>query len=134
MLTEILLFGPQVAAEAAGIPCIVLGPTINVVPSPGVPPFGLGLMPATTDSERREHEELAAQVVAAWDEALPALNAARTEQGLEPLEHVLDRHAGAAHQVLHRDRVRVLGHAGTVSPRRDLPTGTDGDGPPSAPA
>ena len=40
LLTELLLFGPQVAAEAAGIPCIVLNPTINVVPAPGVPPFG----------------------------------------------------------------------------------------------
>ena len=30
-------------------------------------------------------------MVAAWDEALPALNAARAEQGLAPLEHVLDQ-------------------------------------------
>ena len=29
--------------------------------------------------------------MAAWDEGLPALNAARAEQGLEPLEHVLDQ-------------------------------------------
>jgi glycosyltransferase involved in cell wall biosynthesis len=31
-----------------------------------------------------------------WDEALPALNAARAEQGLEPLEHVLDQGRSAA--------------------------------------
>ena len=30
-------------------------------------------------------------MMAAWDAALPALNAARSEQGLEPLEHVLDQ-------------------------------------------
>ena len=40
LLTELLLFGPQVAAEAAEIPYVVLNPTINVVPAPGVPPFG----------------------------------------------------------------------------------------------
>ena len=91
VLTELLLFGPQVAAEAAQVPCIVLNPTINVVPAPGVPPFGAGLMPATNEAERRRDEELAAIMMAGWDEALPALNAARSEQGLEPLEHVLDQ-------------------------------------------
>ena len=91
VLSELLLFGPQVAAEAAQVPCIVLNPTINVVPAPGVPPFGAGLMPATNEAERRRHEELAAIVMAGWDEALPVLNAARSEQGLEPLEHVLDQ-------------------------------------------
>ena len=53
LLSELLLFGPLVAAEAAGVPSIVLNPTINVVPAPGVPPFGAGLMPARTEGERR---------------------------------------------------------------------------------
>jgi MGT family glycosyltransferase len=96
LLTELLLFGPQVAAEAAGIPYVVLNPTINVVPAPGVPPFGVGLMPATDEAGRRRDEELGAVVVAAWDEGLPALNAARAEQGLEPLEHALDQGRTAA--------------------------------------
>ena len=91
VLSELLLFGPQVAAEAAQVPCIVLNPTINVVPAPGVPPFGAGLMPATNEAERQRDDELAAIMMAAWDEALPALNAARAEQGLEPLQHVLDQ-------------------------------------------
>jgi MGT family glycosyltransferase len=91
VLTELLLFGPQVAAEAALVPCIVLNPTINIVPAAGVPPFGAGLMPATNEAERRRDEELAATMMAGWDQALPALNAARSEQGLEPLEHVLDQ-------------------------------------------
>jgi MGT family glycosyltransferase len=91
VLTELLLFGPQVAAEAARVPSIVLNPTINVVPAPGIPPFGLGLMPATTEAERLRHEELGAVVNAMWDEGLPALNRARAEHGLEPLEHALDQ-------------------------------------------
>lgn len=96
VLTELLLFGPLIAAEAAGVPCVVLNPTINVVPVPGVPPFGLGLMPATDDRDRRLHEEAGAAVMAAWDEALPALNAARAEHGLPPLAHVLDQGRAAA--------------------------------------
>lgn len=96
VLTELLLFGPVVAAEAAGIPCVVLNPTINVIPAPGVPPFGLGLLPAVSDAERRQHEEATEMVMAAWDEALPALNAARAEQNLPPLDHVLDQGRSAA--------------------------------------
>jgi MGT family glycosyltransferase len=96
VLTELLLFGPLVAAEAVGVPSIVLNPTINVVPAPGVPPFGAGLMPASTEAERLEHGELSARVMAGWDEALPALNAARAEHGLAALEHVLDQGRSAA--------------------------------------
>jgi len=96
LLTELLLFGPQVAAEAAGVPYVVLNPTVNVVRASGVPPFGLGLMPATDEAGRRRDEELGAVMQAAWDEGLPALNAARAEQGLEPLEHALDQGRTAA--------------------------------------
>lgn len=102
VLTELLLFGPQVAAEAAGIPYIVLNPTVNVVPAPGVPPFGLGLMPATDEAGRRRDEELGAMMLAAWDEGLPALNAARAEHGLEPLGHVLDQGRSAARVLVMR--------------------------------
>jgi MGT family glycosyltransferase len=96
MLTELLLFGPQVAAEAAGVPYVVLNPTINVVPAPGVPPFGRGLLPAVSDADR-ERDRVAGELgMQAWDAALPALNQARAEQGLEPLEHVLDQGRSAA--------------------------------------
>lgn len=91
VITEGLLFGPQVAAEAAGIPYVILGSTINMIPRPGVPPFGHGFMPATNEEER-ERDRVAAELgMRAWNEALPALNRAREEQGLEPLEHVLDQ-------------------------------------------
>src|SRR4051812_17605709 len=96
LLTELLLFGPQVAAEAAGVPYVVLNPTVNVIPAPGVPPFGQGFMPAETDTDR-ERDRIAGELgMQAWDEALPALNAARTEQGLEPLDHVLEQGRSAA--------------------------------------
>jgi MGT family glycosyltransferase len=96
VLTELLLFGGQVAAEGAGVPCVVLNPTINVVPAPGVPPFGQGFMPAESE-EDRERDRVALEFgMQAWDEALPALNAARAEQGLDPLEHVLEQGRSAA--------------------------------------
>ena len=96
MLTELLLFGPPVAAEAAGVPYVVLNPTINVIPAHGIPPFGQGLLPALTAADRELHAVAAEGGMAAWDEALPALNAARAEHGLGPLEHVLDQGRSAA--------------------------------------
>ncbi len=96
VLTELLLFGPVIAAEAMGIPCVVLNPTINIVPVEGVPPFGPGFLPATTEEERQRDRVVLEQAMAAWDEALPALNRARAEQGLAPLAHVLDQGRSAA--------------------------------------
>jgi MGT family glycosyltransferase len=96
VLTEMLLFGPQVAAEGAGVPYVVLNPTINVIPAPGVPPFGRGFPPAATDADR-ERDRIAGELgMAAWDAALPELNAARAEQGLAPLDHVLEQGRSAA--------------------------------------
>lgn len=96
LLTEMLIFGPLVAAEAAGVPSIVLNPTINIVPAEGVPPFGFGFLPAATPEERERDRVFGGIAMQAWDEALPALNAARAEQGLPPLEHVLDQGRSAA--------------------------------------
>ena len=96
VLTEALLFGPLVAAEAAGVPSVVLNTTINTVPAEGVPPFGPGFLPATNDAERERDRLVGEQIVSVWDEALPALNTARAEQGLAPLEHVPDQARSAA--------------------------------------
>lgn len=96
VLTEGMLFGPLVAAEAAAVPSVVLNTTINTVPAEGVPPFGPGFLPATNDDERERDRLVAAQAVQVWDEALPALNVARADQGLPPLGHVLDQARSAA--------------------------------------
>lgn len=100
VLTELLLFGPVIAAEALGIPCVVLNPTINIVPTEGVPPFGPGFLPATNEEERERDRAVTEQAVRAWDEALPALNAARADQGLPPLAHVLDQGRSAARMLV----------------------------------
>jgi MGT family glycosyltransferase len=78
--------------------------------------------------------------MAGWDEALPALNRARSEQGLEPLEHVLDQGRSAALTLvltsaafdLAEGLPPVVKHVG---PRLDDPgwaepwTAPEGDGP-----
>src|SRR5262245_27943151 len=40
LLSDTALFGSTMAAEAAGIPCALLSPTISLRPLPGVPPLG----------------------------------------------------------------------------------------------
>ena len=96
VLTELLLMGPLIAAEAANVPSIVLNPTINIIPAEGVPPFGFGFLPAANHEERERDRMFGAIAMQAWDEALPVLNAARAENGLAPLEHVLDQGRSAA--------------------------------------
>lgn len=99
LLTETFLFGPLVAAEATGVPAVVLNPTVNLVPAEGVPPFGPGFMPAATDAERERDRALAEHMSGMWNQALPALNRARAEQGLAPLQHVMQQ-TGIAERVL----------------------------------
>ena len=51
---------------------MVLNPTINIVPAPGVPPFGQGFLPAVTEADH-ERDRIAGEMgMQAWDEALPA--------------------------------------------------------------
>lgn len=100
ILTEMFLFGALVAAEASGVPVIVLNPTIAVVPRPGVPPFGPGFLPASSPEEERLHAEVAEMGGQAWNAALPALNEARAGFGLEPLGHVLEQYRVAAKTLL----------------------------------
>jgi UDP:flavonoid glycosyltransferase YjiC (YdhE family) len=54
LLSDIGLFGSPLAAEAAGIPCALLTPTISLRPLPGVPPIGSGLRAPRTPEARAE--------------------------------------------------------------------------------
>jgi MGT family glycosyltransferase len=83
-----LLLGAMVAAESAGVPFVALVPNIYTRPAPGLPAFGLGLQPPTTALHRlrdRGLNQLAAQL---WKKGLPALNAARADLGLDPLDDI----------------------------------------------
>src|SRR6201991_2154844 len=52
LLSDSALFGSALAAEAAGIPCALLSPTICLRPLPGVPPLGSGLPGPRTPEDR----------------------------------------------------------------------------------
>ncbi len=81
-----LLFGPLIAAKAAGVPVASLATQVSVfVPIPGVPPVGPGLLPAKTDEEKAMAAGVAAWFADRINERLPVLNAARTSFGLPVL-------------------------------------------------
>src|SRR5262245_58827152 len=54
-LSDTALFGSTLAAEAAGIPCALLSPTISLRPLPGVPPLGSRLPAPKT---REDHAKV----------------------------------------------------------------------------
>lgn len=117
VVSQELLFGAQVGAEAAGARLALLTANLWPFPTlPGVPPFGAGFAPAENDLDRLRDQAVAAAVKGLYDAHLPALNAIRSELGLPPLAALLD-------QPLRADRI-LLG----VSPAFDF-----GDGAPPAP-
>lgn len=124
VLCEQLLLGPLVAAEAAGVPAILLNPTVDVIPAPGRPPFGFGLLPATTPEEEERDRQLTTAAMAMWDAALPAVNRARREHGLEPLEHTMDQGRSTARVLVMTSAAfdfpgEVPPHVRYVGPRLD---------------
>ncbi len=86
-----LLFGPMMAAEAAGTPLALLGANISLFPVEGLPPLGPGIAPPRTDEERAIAEGAAAWLRDRLAERLPVLNAARATLGLRPLAEALDQ-------------------------------------------
>lgn len=91
VVSDLVLAGAQLAAEAAGVPFAVLGTTIYVLPAPGLPPLGPGWKPARGPLGRTRDAALAALQRKMWMGGLPALNAARRASGLEPLSDPLDQ-------------------------------------------
>ncbi len=85
------LFGVMAGCESIGQAFVTLCPNISLTPLPGVPPLGPGLPPARNDEERAMQAEISRSCIAMFDSGLPALNAARAELGLDPLEHLLDQ-------------------------------------------
>lgn len=100
VLTEGLLLGALMGAEAAGVPCVVLNTTIAMFPREGVPPFGPGFLPAVDEADRALHAEVAEAGMAAWNVPLPVFNQARHEHGLPPVDHVLDQYRSAARMLV----------------------------------
>jgi MGT family glycosyltransferase len=90
LLSDSALFGSTLAAEAAGVPCALLSPTVSLRPLPGVPPLGSCLPAPRTPEDRTMVEAATDQFIAVMNEWLPMLNDARASQGLAPVDHVLE--------------------------------------------
>jgi MGT family glycosyltransferase len=86
-----MLLGVMAACEARGQRLALLSTMISMFPIPGVPPFGPGLVPAETESDRVVQAELAQAMQKVFDSGLTTLNEARAQLGLGPLAHVLDQ-------------------------------------------
>ncbi|WP_394823167.1 glycosyltransferase [Pendulispora albinea] len=99
VVSEYLLFGALVAAEARGVPRIALVPNVYVLPVPGVPPFGTGFLPATGPLSRLRDRIVTGISLMLWNRGLPALNRLRQARGLAPLGAFWDQ-VGCASKVL----------------------------------
>ncbi|RBP07083.1 MGT family glycosyltransferase [Roseiarcus fermentans] len=87
-----ILWGPLLAARAAGVPAATLaGSGPMYVEIPGVPPAGPGFPPPRTEAERAEQAGVAAWFADQVNARLPVLNATRAGVGLAPLGHALDQ-------------------------------------------
>jgi MGT family glycosyltransferase len=104
VVTSEFLVGVQAACEARSQPYANLAVNISIFPTPGVPPLGMGLTPATNDVERAQHAEAARMVEGLFDHGLPALNAGRAALGLAPLLHLSDQPRTAAATLLATSR------------------------------
>ncbi len=90
LLSDTALFGSTLAAEAAGIPCALLSPTISLRLLPGVPPLGSRLPAPRTPEDRTTVEAATNRFIAVMNEWLPMLNDARLSQGLAPVDDALE--------------------------------------------
>ena len=90
IVTEVMLAGALVAGEAAGVPVALITTTVDVMPAPGRPPFGPGLRPASGPLGRLRDSALDRFSRSGWNRGLPALNAARAEFGLQPVDDAVD--------------------------------------------
>ncbi len=85
------IFGGMIAAEKTGIPYAVTIPSYYPFPAPGLPPIGTGFLPATGLPGHLRDALFNTMITRAVARGLPALNAARTSIGLNPIKHPLEQ-------------------------------------------
>jgi MGT family glycosyltransferase len=96
VVSQELLFGPMLAAEAAGLPLALLAANVWTFPTlPGAPPFGTGMAPAASDDDRALQAMVLQTTRTIFQMGLPDLNAARAGLGLMPLADLFDQLAYA---------------------------------------
>jgi MGT family glycosyltransferase len=95
-----MLFGVPLGCEAVGQRHALMTCNINLFPMAGVPPLGPGLPPPRNAEEEALHREIGELNGQMLNQGLPALNAARTTLGLEPIPRLTDQHRGAVRILL----------------------------------
>jgi len=118
-----VLFGPMIAAQAAGVPLAILAANISLfTPIPGMPPAGPGLAPAVTEEDHAMQAGAGAWFADRVNERLPVLNAARAGVGLPPLTDGFDQTRSA-------DRILLATSSAFDFPVPSLPRGMGYVGP-----
>jgi MGT family glycosyltransferase len=101
IVTDFGIPSALIVAEKLRLPAAVMVPNIWVIPTPGIPPMGGGLMPARGPFGRLRDRVLRAITTSVFNKALPAINHARARLDLAPLRSVFD-------QMLRADATLVL--------------------------
>jgi MGT family glycosyltransferase len=92
IVSQELLLGAMAAAAARDLPLALFAANIWSLPTlSGVPPFGAGMPPATSDEERAMHAMVTQMSRGLFQIGLPALNAARAALGLPALDDLFDQ-------------------------------------------
>ena len=105
VVTQELLFGSMMAAEAAGVPLALLAANVWPFPTlPGMPPFGAGMAPAVSDQDVMLHQMVGQTTRMLFQSGLSDLNAAREGLGLPPLADLFDQLAVARRILLATSR------------------------------
>ena len=107
--SEMLIVGSQIAAEAAGLPSVLIVPNLYPGEIPGSPPFGMGLTQRNDGLGRVRDRTLAAMGQRLWNKRLDDLNGVRADHGLTPFTSVFDLFDRA-------DRILVLTTAAFEGP------------------
>ena len=92
---DYLLLGGGLGAEKAGVPSAVVIHQIYPLPAEGVPPFGPGLQPARGPAGRLRDALIRRVLIRSFVPGLKALNAARRDLGLAPLEDPFGQISGS---------------------------------------
>jgi len=112
VVVDVLIASALCGAEAAGVPRVLLMHALYGLPRHGVPPMGVGLLPATNAAGRLRDRAVTGLTLKLFDTGLAPLNEAREELGLAPYTSPLELFDDA-------DRIVVC-----TSPSYDFGAGT----------
>lgn len=96
VVCSFLTLGAMVAAEAAHLTYFVLMPNVYGLPAPGMPPFGLGVAPATGAFTKLRDRTVNVMVRQQWNRGLGRFNQLRKTRGLPPIGDLWDQVRQAA--------------------------------------